>query len=58
MARAPSALRHLIVFAPSSPPQVAAAIGVHARTARRMLRTLVKERYVSVAAVGVAPPPG
>jgi DNA-binding IclR family transcriptional regulator len=36
----------VIVFAPSSPPQVAAAIGVHARTARRMLRTLAKERYV------------
>jgi DNA-binding IclR family transcriptional regulator len=36
----------VIVFAPSSPPQVAAAIGIHPRTARRMLRTLVKERYV------------
>ena len=36
----------VIVFAPSSPPQVAAAIGVHARTARRMLRTLANERYV------------
>lgn len=42
------ALRALEVIAlrPSTAPAVAAAIGVHPRTARRILRTLAKERYV------------
>jgi DNA-binding IclR family transcriptional regulator len=36
----------VIVSAPSSAPAVADAIGVHARTARRMLRTLSQHHYV------------
>jgi len=36
----------VIVLRPSSAPAVAAAIGVHPRTARRILRSLSKERYV------------
>lgn len=36
----------VIVLRPSTAPTVAAAIGVHPRTARRILRTLAKERFV------------
>jgi DNA-binding IclR family transcriptional regulator len=36
----------VIVFAPSSAPAVADAIGVHARTVRRILRTLSQQQYV------------
>ena len=36
----------VIVLCPTSAPAVAAALGVHPRTARRILQTLTKERYV------------
>jgi DNA-binding IclR family transcriptional regulator len=38
----------VIVFRPSSAPTVAAALGVHPRTARRILKTLSKEQYVEL----------
>jgi DNA-binding IclR family transcriptional regulator len=37
----------VLAFAPLSAPQVAAALGVHARTARRMLNRLVEEGYLA-----------
>jgi len=36
----------VIALRPSTAPAVADVIGVHPRTARRILRTLAKERYV------------
>jgi DNA-binding IclR family transcriptional regulator len=36
----------VIVLSPSTAPTVADAVGVHPRTARRILQTLVAERYV------------
>ena len=36
----------MIVFRPSSAPRVADALGVHPRTARRILQTLVGEQYL------------
>ena len=36
----------VIVFRPSSAPRVADALGVHPRTARRILQTLVGEQYL------------
>jgi DNA-binding IclR family transcriptional regulator len=36
----------VIVLRPSSAPSVADALGIHPRTARRILQTLVSERYV------------
>lgn len=36
----------IIALRPTTAPAVAAAIGVHPRTARRLLRTLAKEQYV------------
>jgi predicted ArsR family transcriptional regulator len=36
----------VIVLCPSSAPTVAEALGVQPRTARRMLKTLMKDQYV------------
>ena len=40
----------VIVLCPTSAPAVAAALGVHPRTARRILRTLTSEQYVEARA--------
>ena len=37
----------LLAFAPASAPTVGAAVGIHSRTARRLLKTLASEGYVT-----------